>query len=129
MGPCGVVVMSCVLLREPERLLPLRDSGVGEFGRQAGEREGVAAAERALVLSEFLHLNRDVMGEPRPSALWTPSTVGRPPLAMMSRAARSISAYETVAPRHNDRTVTLIDNTSDNDSYRRYGAVRANIKI
>ena len=54
-GAGGVVVDHCCLLRKPQRLFPQGHRGVGDLGRQAGERHGIASVQGRLVLPESAH--------------------------------------------------------------------------
>ena len=57
----GIVFVGGGLLGKPKRLLPLRDGGIGEFRRKAGECNRIAGIKCRLVLPEALHAGGDVI--------------------------------------------------------------------
>lgn len=60
--PRGVVLIGRGLLREPQRLLPLRDGGIRKLRRQAGKRNRIAGVQGGLILPEALEGGAEVIG-------------------------------------------------------------------
>jgi hypothetical protein len=68
-GSRRAVLVLCGLLREPQRLFPLRNGRISKLWREARESQRITGVERGLILPEPLHAFGDVIGGAAPQVL------------------------------------------------------------